>query len=194
MAVLDSTLDVAGFVRQFHGLTRDEFLAANPHPFLMGDAYSLLDPDGAFRTQPLPGPEEVVDVVDRPTDKKPKPGRPLVPERIHPIAKRTGTPFPHMISVGRSGNNDIVLPFGAVSKLHAFFSHVPETGTWTVADAESSNGTFLGTRRIVPHERTPVRDGAQIVFGNVALAFVAAGTMYESLGEMARRLARSGAL
>lgn len=192
MSVVDSTLDVAGFVRQFHGTTRDEFLAANPHPFLLGDAYSMLDADGAFRTMPLPGPEEVDDVVDRPTDKQRKPGRALVPERIYAVAKRPGTPFPHMISVGRSGNNDLVLPFGAVSKLHAFFSHVPETDTWTVADAESSNGTFLGARRLVPHERTPVRDGAQIVFGNVALNFVAAATMYESLGEIARRLARVG--
>lgn len=193
MSVVDSTLDVAEFVRQFHGLTRAEFLAANPHPFLLGDAYSILDGDGAFRTMPLPSPEELDEVVDRPTDKQRKPGRALVPERIYPVTKRPGTPFPHMISVGRSGNNDLVLPFGAVSKLHAFFSHVAETDTWTVADAESSNGTFLGTRRLVPHERTPLRDGAQVVFGNVGLSFVSATTMHDSLGELARRLARAGA-
>lgn len=192
MAVLDSTLDVAGFVRQFHGLTRDEFLAANPHPFLLGDTASMLGPDGAYVTPPLAGVEEVDDAIDRPTDKKPKPGRALVPERIYAVVKRAGTPFPHMISVGRSGNNDLVLPFPAVSKLHAFFSHVAETATWTIADAESSNGTFLGIRRLVPHERTPLREGIQIVFGNIGLAFVSAGTMYDSLGEMARRLARGG--
>ena len=194
MTIQDTTLDVVGFVRRFHGLAREEFLSANPHPFLLGDPHGLVGQEAAFRTCTLSEPIEVDDVVDRPTDKNPKPGRALVPEQIYPIVKRPGTPFPHMISVGRSANNDIVLAFPAVSKLHAFFSHVPETGEWTLVDAESSNGTFLDDRRLVAHERYAVADGTRLVFGDIGLGWISSETMFESLGEIARRLARAGLL
>lgn len=194
MTIQDTTLDVVEFVRRFHGSSLEEFLAANPFPFLLGEPGGASLSTTGFQTLGTSRPVEVDDVVDRPTDEARRPGEALIPERLYPVSKRPGTPFPHMISVGRSTNNDIVLPFAAVSKLHAFFSFVPETDTWTLCDAESSNGTFLGSRRLAANERFPVPENSQVIFGDIALGFVSAKTIHASLGEIARRMIRAGLL
>src|SRR5207302_10503529 len=68
-------------------------------------------------------------------------GRPLV----LPLRKVQST-FPSMITVGRTDNNDLVVPDEQVSKFHAFFRLVGERVE--ISDAGSRNGTFVGGRRI----------------------------------------------
>ena len=65
-------------------------------------------------------------------------GRPLV----LPLRKVQST-LPSMITVGRTENNDLVVPDEQVSKFHAFFRIVGERVE--VADAGSRNGTFVGS-------------------------------------------------
>ena len=67
-------------------------------------------------------------------------GRPLV----LPLRKVQST-FPSMITVGRTDNNDLVVPDEQVSKFHAFFRLVGDRVE--LSDAGSRNGTFVGTRR-----------------------------------------------
>lgn len=191
MTVQDTTLDVAGFVRRHHRLSLEAFEAANPFPFLMGEPGGVALTGTGFLTLGTSRPSEVDDGGERPTDRAKRPADAMIPDRLYPIVKRAGTPFPHMISVGRSTNNDIVLPFAAVSKLHAFFSYVPETATWTLCDAESSNGTFLGERRLPPNERFAVTENSRIIFGDIALGFVSAATLHAGLDEIARRMAHA---
>jgi hypothetical protein len=90
-------------------------------------------PTGAFR---------LVDVAKKKTGAPPeRGGRPLV----LPLRKVQPT-FPSMITVGRTENNDLVVPDEQVSKFHAFFRLVGERVE--ISDAGSRNGTFVGGRRI----------------------------------------------
>lgn len=70
----------------------------------------------------------------------------------HTVRKADANAFAMMITVGRAGNNDIILPYDSVSKFHAYFTQNPD-GTWTLTDAKSMNGTFLGERRLAPEVR-----------------------------------------
>src|SRR5262249_7924973 len=69
--------------------------------------------------------------------------RPLV----LPLRKVQPT-FPSMITVGRTDNNDLVVPDEQISKFHAFFRLVGDRVE--LSDADSRNGTFVGTRRLEP--------------------------------------------
>ncbi len=92
---------------------------------------------------------------------------------------KTQPHFPSMIAVGRTGNNDVVIPDPTVSKFHAFFK--VDDGRFALADAGSRNGTF------VAGERLPVRGafvdvalGAAIRFGRVSFRVVDAGAAWDA--------------
>jgi hypothetical protein len=54
--------------------------------------------------------------------------------------------FPSMITVGRTENNDLVVPDEQVSKFHAFFRLVGDKVE--LSDAGSRNGTFVSGQRL----------------------------------------------
>jgi hypothetical protein len=108
------------------------------------------------------------------------------PRRYDPLAKpqpdwlvfpvkRTGRcPFPSMIAIGRAANNDVVLLDISISKFHAYFKEV-EGGGFTLQDAGSRNGTYVGDSRIpTVKEGSPfaVVSGSRVRFGHVVLTFV----------------------
>lgn len=62
-----------------------------------------------------------------------------------------------VISLGRKAENDVVLPLDPrISRFHAQLARGPE-GAWMLEDLESTNGTFVGRRRI--HAQTPLAPG-----------------------------------
>ncbi len=80
------------------------------------------------------------------------------------ITKTNRNPFLMMVTVGRTGNNDIVLDDITVSKVHAYFVRHPGD-RWMVHDQRSTNGTFVGEMK-VPVEGAPVGDGQRVSFGS----------------------------
>lgn len=54
-------------------------------------------------------------------------------------------------------------PARALSRRHAEIAR--SSGGWSVVDLQSSNGTFLGDRRLTPGESTPLPIGALVRFG-----------------------------
>ncbi len=60
---------------------------------------------------------------------------------VFPIRRTGRSPYPSMITVGRTKNNDIVLADVGISKFHAFFKE--EDGKLVLHDAESRNGTTV---------------------------------------------------
>jgi hypothetical protein len=89
--------------------------------------------------------------------------------------KRTGrSPFPDSIWVGRTRNNDIVIPDVSISKCHAMFKDEND-GHLRLLDAGSRNGTFLDNDSVPVRGRgaaVVVRPGARIRFGSVDVTFV----------------------
>lgn len=61
--------------------------------------------------------------------------------------KKVQTTFPSMITIGRTDNNDLIVPDEQISKFHAYFRIVG--GRVEICDAGSRNGTFVGGRRLV---------------------------------------------
>jgi hypothetical protein len=88
--------------------------------------------------------------------------------------------FPSMITVGRTRNNDVVLPDPRVSKFHAYFRIL--SGVWELADAGSVNGTRIGELTLPPKGQPhPVHFGDRIRFGDLQLAFLDPGATWQAL-------------
>jgi hypothetical protein len=74
------------------------------------------------------------------------------------------------VTFGRSAQNDVVMPFAALSKQHGFFRRTA-TG-WAVADVGSRNGTYVDGSRVGNGVVQPLRDGATLRFGDVTARFM----------------------
>jgi hypothetical protein len=82
-------------------------------------------------------------------------------------------PFPNMISVGRTRNNDIVIADISVSKFHAFFTRGRD-GRLLIQDGGSRNGTWLSGIAVPGREARPmpVSSFSELRFGSVELSFL----------------------
>lgn len=143
-----------------------------------GAAGALLDtPDRPFPTRPVPmeglSPAAALPSVDF------TPGT-----RVELLRKSARNPFRSMITVGRTGNNDVIVDSPIVSKVHCTFS--TEGERWFVTDTGSTNGTFVEGARLRPHERRALVDGVELAFGEVRTVFVLPATLRSLLAPLAR--------
>ncbi|MDB4985094.1 MAG: phosphopeptide-binding protein [Myxococcaceae bacterium] len=88
------------------------------------------------------------------------------------IAKRPGNAFDH-ISVGRAANVDVVLPLLRISKFHAYFN-CDASGQYTLSDAGSTNGTWIGAQLLPARTPEALDDGARIRLGPYYFTFATA--------------------
>jgi hypothetical protein len=142
--------------------TRDEFVAKEPHQFL------VLEQDVGFSTQ----------VVDPVSLKRSTVRRPQNLE-VLPVVKAPGNPYPDRVSVGRARNCDIVMRDPSVSKLHAHFR--VGAGKLELVDIDSQNGTRINGRALAPHQPAQVSNGDTVLFGSVACKLVDAAALYDLL-------------
>ncbi|MBI3726634.1 FHA domain-containing protein [bacterium] len=84
------------------------------------------------------------------------------------LAKTKRNPFADMITIGRAPNNDVWLPVGSISKLHAYFTS--STEGWKIHDHHSTNGTTIDSNP-VPRGGFIVSDGTQIGLGDLRATF-----------------------
>jgi hypothetical protein len=97
------------------------------------------------------------------------------------LVKKDSTLASAMVTVGRAGNNDVVLSFNAISKLHAYFK-VNRMGKFTVSDVGSTNGTVVDNKPLVKGEPVELRGGEIIVFGSALEAtFHTPTTLYRHI-------------
>lgn len=85
------------------------------------------------------------------------------------LAKRPGSPFPHMVSIGRAPNNDLVLALDTISKFHGYFTAGPGEG-WTFTDGRATAGTARNGTRLEPGGKCELADGDWLLLGNEVLA------------------------
>ena len=99
---------------------------------------------------------------------------------VYPLAKKPGASFPDMITVGRTGNNDVVLRDVTVSRLHAFFRRRDER--WVLADAGSKNGTAVDGDPLQPRRERDLASGTPVRIGDLELTFYLAPDLFDVLG------------
>ena len=91
-------------------------------------------------------------------------------------------------AVGTDLENDLVIAHPTVSRRHAILGY--HAGAYTIADLQSTNGTFVNGRRI--KAPVPIRPGDEISFGAAKFAVVA-GTSAVGAMRKPRSLDRIGA-
>ena len=77
------------------------------------------------------------------------------------------------ISLGRGGENDVVIDHPSVSRVHATLGL--EDGTWKVIDAESRNGLLVNGE---PYAASALRGGDTLELGHLKFAFVMPGQQF----------------
>jgi hypothetical protein len=108
---------------------------------------------------------------------RPTPKRDML---VFPVRTTGRSPYPRIITVGRTKNNDIVLADVAISKFHAFFKE--EEGQYFLQDAGSRNGTFVNDGEVPDKKHGKplcVEPGALVRFGAVELKFIRGGDLYD---------------
>lgn len=93
---------------------------------------------------------------------------------VFPVLKSRTNAFGRRITVGRTGNNDVVLDDGSVSRFHAWFDREEGQAGFLLTDAGSKNGSWLGGVRLTPRRAMSVGDGARLRFGQVEVTFYTA--------------------
>lgn len=150
----------------------DQWAEAHPYPFIVSTARLVRPARAAATVAVLPalparhgvlGGREPTQESSRERDRQPTGSfrtadlhRARPPERgarplVLPVRKVQAT-FPSMITVGRTDNNDLVVPDEQISKFHAYFRLVGER--LELADAGSRNGTFVAGRRLAPESES----------------------------------------
>jgi hypothetical protein len=81
------------------------------------------------------------------------------------LTKTNRNPFAGMITVGRTRNNDICLPLGSISKLHAYFVKKPGSDAWSITDQNATNGTIVDGFKLPSGGSAELHDGSRIGFG-----------------------------
>ena len=90
------------------------------------------------------------------------------------VGPHTGEEIPiraPVVRIGRSEQNEIVLPDDSVSHTHAKLEF--ENGAWRLTDLNSINGTSVEGTRLAPEIPTPLRYGSTVRFGGIPLLFSA---------------------
>jgi pSer/pThr/pTyr-binding forkhead associated (FHA) protein len=151
--------------------SRDAFVAAYPHPFLVGD--------DALR-QPRAGRPQMFESGNTFTSNERALATRDQRRRLVLPVRKTHVTFPSMITVGRTKNNDVVIADALMSKFHAFFRIVDDHHE--LADAGSQNGTRIGDRLLEPKgPAVRVRSGDVILFAQLRFRFVDAAACWDAL-------------
>ena len=95
--------------------------------------------------------------------------------RIWMIRKREYGPKTVWIRVGRSSDNDIVIPDYSISKHHCEFRRT-DTGTLAVYDLQSHNGTHVGGHEIPEMLPFEIQDEDELILGRYAFEYLEAET------------------
>ncbi|MBL8937492.1 MAG: FHA domain-containing protein [Archangium sp.] len=85
------------------------------------------------------------------------------------VEKTKDNAFQRRVTVGRTSNNDIVLDDNSVSRFHAWLQ-LDDAG-WTIVDAGSRNGTWVGGKKLVVKAPATLASGVRVKVGAIELTY-----------------------
>jgi hypothetical protein len=164
--------------------TRRAFVSAMPYTFIVSDG-TLARPAGPARTAPMDKVELLTTQDDHSSS-----DRPTARVFMALAIRKVNDTFPHMIAVGRTANNDLVVPDVSISKFHAFFTEktvAPGGRVFELVDAGSKNGTWVSGIALAPRGApVPVKLGDRLRFGRIEFTVVDAGACWDTIERMRR--------
>lgn len=104
--------------------------------------------------------------------------------RVWPIVKSPYGPQTRYVRVGRSAQNDMVIPEYSISQVHCAFA-LDAAGRLKVADLGSHNGTLLNDLRLTPHRGEYIEDEDELVLGRYLFEYLDAATFIQRVAVMA---------
>ena len=149
-----------GFVRRHGKMGRKAFLASFTHPFLASPP-----PRGKAKDSSGDLPESLF------------PGAWVIP-----LKKKKSASLDTRISVGRGMQEDIWIDDASVSKEHCYFTRSGKE--FQIADANSTNGTFVNGHALAPHVPRTLRSGDKVGIGEqIVFHFFPPEALYHMLFE-----------
>lgn len=161
--------------------TRRAFASAMPYTFIVSDG-TLSRSTGPMRTLPV----ERIDVTTEDLPTTTHSSERNAPRTFIALAiRKVQETFPNMITLGRTANNDLVIPDVSVSKFHAFFKTTPRG--FEVADAGSKNGSWVAGQELAPRgDALPIKLSDRLRFGRIEFTVVDAGACWDIIDRMRR--------
>ncbi len=145
------------FLAHVKGLDEAGFIAKHPYPLLLSEGQGASGASGRVvladaATKKLGSVEEVAAHAGSESD-----DAWVVPVKRKDTSKLT------IVTVGRGEECDIRLAHPLVSKKHAYFQQ--DAQGWLLADAESTNLTFVDGEKLEPHKGKRLADSIALRFG-----------------------------
>jgi len=160
--------------------SRAAFVAALPHTFVISDG-TLARATGPQRTAPVEK-ADLLTTQDHPSDRQGRGFMALPLRKVHDT-------FPNMITLGRTANNDLVVPDVSISKFHAFFRDLGAARgpRFELIDAGSKNGTWVAGVALSPRtDAFAIKLGDRLRFGRIEFTVVDAGSCWDTIDRMRR--------
>ncbi len=107
---------------------------------------------------------------------------------VYTVEKSGRNSFGNMITLGRSLNNDIVIPHLAVSKLHGILKYDREKAAYTFTDVGSTNGTSIASMKLEPNKPVQINSKDTLLLGGtVRTTFLGPRDFFEYMGVAGRK-------
>lgn len=153
---------LAQFKAENGNLSEEAFVQKHPSAFLVLDIPLPLDEDVEFETF---SPKTAGRTVTgrSPLRKAMEPRHTSTEKCVFCLAKPEGDY--HMVTIGRTSNNDIYIPHSQISKFHAYFKKDAASGRIGITDADSTNGTQVNAMDLPAKELRLLEQGDRVVFG-----------------------------
>jgi hypothetical protein len=138
-----------------------------------GNAFLLLSSTGFKQSKNATSTEVLLDLEDDAGERTAG-----VSVLILPI-RASKSSLTHLVTVGRTAKNDVMVSDISVSRFHAFFKRNPEGG-FQIHDAGSTNGTTVNGASVCTRDAGPptnLTSGDNIRFGQVDVTFLEADAL-----------------
>ncbi|MHC4599535.1 MAG: FHA domain-containing protein [Planctomycetota bacterium] len=167
--------DIREFWQANKYLSKSGFIKTHPYPFLVEVGTQQADGDSRdFETLASGGEQD--------RSRFQQTAQIEMTSRIFRIVKQEEDAFGSKISVGRSLNNSVVLRHPSISKFHAYFTAGEVRNDHHLTDVNSLNGTFLNDVRLTPMQKSEVRNGDKVAFGEeLQFLFLDAEDLYSRI-------------
>jgi hypothetical protein len=170
------------YLSRFKKLGRREFLGLHPYPVLLEGEHVPATRRKVFMLKTITN--EIRGLAAR-DDLEMRLDDEVLNARVIPVGKREADSPGHMIFLGRSPTNDVVISDTMVSKLHAYFCQLPGENEYQLVDMNSTNGTFVNGEKLLPSVKKTLCDADEVAFGPEAkLIFFSPPGFCELLAEL----------